>query len=236
MSNETVDEVPSLTLEQKAAAATRRGKSPQLASRLYEIERQQGLREQFPPQTQPLVLFQNRIWGLAQAAAWVSKVKFNMDVDSLDPSAVILGTVGRGSWYEGPLDDGLEEIIRACEEGRLQAFSWKTREPISAAKLALGYDRADVSVLRAEITRLWPADCDSYQRLDIEVNSAGVQSPEISAQHPAEPIPDERFASRQAARFASILHRRLYRNGEVARFEEFAALQEERASLAGAVG
>jgi hypothetical protein len=95
--------------------------------------------------------------GFAEATCWLFNVRINRPgVDGYGQRPVFVDTRERHAWYVGLFQQCHDEIIRACEEGRLRAYNWKTGEELS--KLALRIYREDARLFCADVKNLWSTE------------------------------------------------------------------------------
>jgi hypothetical protein len=95
--------------------------------------------------------------GFAEATCWLFNVRVNQPgIDEYPQYPVFIDTREQRPWYDGHLKQCHDEIVRACQEGRLQAYSWKTGEEMS--RLGLGIDREDTRFFCVDLKKLWPAE------------------------------------------------------------------------------
>ncbi|MBU6463228.1 MAG: Nif11-like leader peptide family natural product precursor [Bradyrhizobium sp.] len=112
-----------------------------------------GLRAKGPEHKTPMLV--GEFAGFAEATCWLFNVKVNRPgADGYGPHPVFIDTREQRPWYGGLLSQCHDEIIRACKEGRLKAYSWKTGAALS--RLALGIERGDSRFICADLKKLWP--------------------------------------------------------------------------------
>jgi hypothetical protein len=95
--------------------------------------------------------------GFAEATCWLFNVRINRPgVDGYGQRPVFVDTRERRAWYVGLFQQCHEEIIRACEEGRLRAYDWETCKELS--RLALRIHREEARLICADVKTLWSTE------------------------------------------------------------------------------